>query len=124
MSVFQLPTALGAFKSSGNPSFNIIFIDEAIKHDVSISDLCDAHSREAYECGAVVFENFKYDDDSSPKIYKLFGGDLVFWQLNILSIERIEIDPAFRGRGIGLCAILKIMRRVRHPLSQERQFRI
>jgi hypothetical protein len=90
--------------------------------------ICDGHSQDAFDCGRTVFDlrvnRFK------PKIERIFG-DL--FGLNVLFLNRIEIDPAFRGRNIGLIALLMMMKRwgkgyalavlqpapLRHPKDEE-----
>jgi GNAT superfamily N-acetyltransferase len=90
----------------GTASFNRINAEDALTDGTAVCMTCD-YSQHIYDCGAVIFDY--QTDDYSPKIEQLYGE--VPYNRNLLLIERLEIDPPFRGKGIGLFVLLKLMRR-------------
>jgi GNAT superfamily N-acetyltransferase len=70
---------------------------------------CDTYG-ETYWCGEAVYDFGT--DQYSRNVERLFGGEFeVPIDRDVLYIDKLEIEPPYRGRGIGLLVLLRLMRR-------------
>lgn len=91
----------------GTASFLKLDADAALADGVSLFEMCDSYTQESYDCGEAVFGPDWCGFNRNVR--RLFD-DLPF-SGNVLILDRLEILTAFRGRRIGLLALLRIMRR-------------
>jgi hypothetical protein len=82
---------------------------------VSLFEICD-YAQNTYDCGNAVF-GFDRDHKAyfSPEVEQRF--DLIPSTRNILLIDRMEIEPTYRGRMIGLITLIKLIRRYQKGCS-------
>src|SRR6476661_2837200 len=86
--------------------------DGALEDGFSLHDLMD-HSGNLLHCGYAVYD-FSCDFGLRSVIHRLFPAifDIEHkFSFNLLLLERLEIDPPFRGRGIGLIVLSKLIKR-------------
>jgi hypothetical protein len=82
-------------------------------HGESLYLLCD-YEQDTLDCACAVYN---LDEDVlSSKVEELFDFILPC-TLNILLIDRMEIEPAYRGRMIGLITLIKLIRRYQKGCS-------
>jgi hypothetical protein len=86
--------------------------DLALGDGIDLHSLCD-YSQNTLDCGYGVYD-FN-EEVFSPKVEELF--ELIPFSLNILLIDRMEIDPPYRGRMIGLITLIKLIRRYQKGCS-------
>jgi GNAT superfamily N-acetyltransferase len=99
---------LEADQKIGTGTLHVIQAENALECDVTLHDLVDAHSDTTTQCGSVVYDLSRGNQDFRPVIYRLFEIDPI---LDILLLAALEIEPAFRGRGIGLIVLSKMIQR-------------
>jgi GNAT superfamily N-acetyltransferase len=76
----------------------------------SVYDMCDAYSSATYDCGLAVYQMAGRVNAFRPAIQRLFHLE-AFEPLNVLLLARLEIEPPYRGRGIGLIALSRMIKR-------------
>jgi len=103
--------ALGERKEIGE--FRVIYVDliSAINENVPIFDVLDCHS----ESAAHYWELFNDDMDGTFSLPVIAAADLedATWNPNLLILDRLTIEPNYRGRGFGLDALKLLMHRYR-----------
>jgi GNAT superfamily N-acetyltransferase len=74
----------------------------------SLCSTCDEYG-ETLHCGEAVYD-FRTDEYSQnvEHLFEPLGSPI---DLDVLYIDQMEIDPAYRGKGIGLLVLLKVIRR-------------
>jgi GNAT superfamily N-acetyltransferase len=87
-----------------------LYVFNADGADVDVMDMCDAHSQPTYDCGLAVYERASRVNAFRPAIRRLFHLE-PFDSLNVLLLARLEIEPPYRGRGIGLTVISQMIKR-------------
>ena len=88
--------------------FRIYYVDfsTGANYGYSAREVLDAYS-DTYTYAGVLLG--RSDEPFSHRLEKLLGFEI--WNPNFLVLDRIEILPQFRGRGVGLLAILSLMER-------------
>ena len=72
--------------------------------------MCDSHSQTTYDCGEAVYQMASRVNNFRLVVRRLFHLGY-FDSLNILLIARLEIEPPYRGRGIGLTVLSRLIKR-------------
>lgn len=77
--------------------FEIAFVDinRALRADVHPFDVMDGHSDRMAEIYSALFNNVEL----KRKVRELLG--IAEWGSNLLVLDRIELEPTYRGKGIG-----------------------
>lgn len=88
--------------------FQIYYADfsTGANYGYSAREVLDAYS-DTYAYADVLLA--RSDEPFSQRLEKLLGYEI--WNPNFLVLDRVEILPRFRGRGLGLLALLSLMER-------------
>jgi GNAT superfamily N-acetyltransferase len=94
----------------GTATLYVFNADGADAAGHSLHDMCDAHSQTTYEGGLAVYQMIGRVNAFRPAIRRLFHLE-AFDSLNVLLLAQLEIEPPYRGRGIGLTALSRMIKR-------------
>jgi hypothetical protein len=75
----------------------LILRGRALNERVSLFEAMDSISQSVFDCYEALFD--VETDEWSPSVEALYNGQIM--ESDVLFIERIELDAAFRGKGIG-----------------------
>ena len=90
--------------------FEAIYVDveTAIVEGESIFDMFDCH-QVTYGYYQTLFDP-ETDEPRKEVLDLIYGKFMAEWAPNLLILDRLEILPAYRGRGVGLVALWGLMR--------------
>jgi len=81
-------------------------VQDGLEAGQPLFSLCD-YAQATYDCGEAIFD-FNLEE-FRPKICRLFNN--IPPTLNFLLIHRMEIEPEYRGKGVGLVVLLKVIKK-------------
>lgn len=94
----------------GTAELHVFNADGADATGESLHDMCDAHSSATYNCGVAVYNMRRSVNEFRVAVRRKFRIGL--WDsLNVLLISLIKIEPAYRGREIGLTALSRMIKK-------------
>jgi GNAT superfamily N-acetyltransferase len=94
----------------GEAKLYVFNADGADAAGVSMCDMCDGYSQTTYNCGEAVYNLASSVNEFRPAVQRIF--DIDPWDsLNVLLLAELKIEPPYRGRGIGLTVISKMIKR-------------
>lgn len=93
-------------EAAGRVRLFVVNIEGAREADIPAFDLLDS---EAATAPYIELLNLREAGNFRPAVLSLLGEDMVFNQ-NVLIIDRVELLPEYRGRGLGLSCMAACMR--------------
>lgn len=108
LQIYQVKEEEGPDQLIGKGCISLLHLNRALDHDFPLLDVFD-ESASIMEMAEVIF-NLENEDDYWTKLDEFFNYDLLT-SYDICFIERVELLPEFRGKGIGKWVVKNIIER-------------